>query len=95
MITIYKQALAVTDIQTVSLPLGAEILFAREQRDAICIWYRCDSDQVVKREVEIAVCGTGHPCPPADEARYLGSALIYGGALVFHVFERLYKEIKL
>jgi hypothetical protein len=88
-ITIHKQALAVTDIQTVSLPLGAEILFAREQHDAICIWYRCDSTQVVKHEVQIAICGTGHPCPPADEARYLGSAFIYGGGLVFHVFARL------
>lgn len=89
-LTIHKAVLKAIDLQTITLPLGAEILCAREQRNDICIWYRCDPAQVVKRECQIAVCGTGHPAPPADEARYLGTAFLYGGDLVFHVFERLY-----
>lgn len=88
--TIWKLALEATDVQTVSLPLGSEILCAREQGSDICIWFRCDPLQAVKKRVQIAICGTGHPAPAADETRYLGTAFL--GALVFHVFERKYLQ---
>jgi hypothetical protein len=92
--TIHKQTLQVIDLQTIRLPLDAEILCAREQREHICIWYRFDPDKVVTKDVQIAVCGTGHPSPATEESKYLGTALLYDSSLVFHVFQRLYPEAK-
>lgn len=34
---------------------------------------------------EIAIIGTGHPAPA--DGRYIGTASLSGGALMFHVFE--------
>jgi hypothetical protein len=92
--TIHKQILKATDIQTIRLPLHAEILCAREQGDHICIWYWCDPSEVVTKNVTIAVVGTGHAAPEIHEANYIGTAFLYGGSLVFHVFQRLYPEAK-
>ena len=64
-------------------PAGAELLTAREQGDDICVWFRCDPKRPVEMRT-VAVCGTGHDAP---SGRYLGSAHLEGGALVFHVFE--------
>lgn len=67
----------------VSMPLGAEVLTAREQADTLCVWARVDPDEkrVVKRR--FTVCGTGHPAPFTD---YLGTGMLFGGTLVLHVF---------
>lgn len=71
------------DQQTFDAPEGAELLTAREQGDDVCVWFRCDKTKpMTPRRVE--VCGTGHDAPTG---RYLGSAHLSGGALVFHVFE--------
>lgn len=85
--TIWKLALKVADVQDVVLPLGSEVLCAREQDVDICIWFRCDPAQKAKSQITIAICGTGHPAPTSDQAKYLGTAFL--GALVFHVFERI------
>lgn len=84
MLTVWKTVLKPEDEQDVELPKGAEILCAREQSDAICIWYRCDPD-ARKQKRKIAICGTGHPAP--GHGRFLGSASLHGGRLMFHVFE--------
>lgn len=87
MLTIWKTALKLTDQQEVLIPRGAEILCAREQFGAICIWFRCDS-QAPKEPRHIAICGTGHPAPLQGESRYLGTAVLDGGTYIFHIFER-------
>lgn len=84
--TIWKTVLQVADAQDV--PLGAEILCAREQHDEICIWYRCDPT-APKAARRITICGTGHPAPSEQDSTYLGSASLRGGQLIFHVFEKL------
>lgn len=88
MSVIWKQILAAADTQNIEVPVGAEILCAREQYEAVCIWFRCDPspDKETRR---IAVCGTGHPAPSPDQGRYLGTAFLRHGALVFHVFEEI------
>ena len=84
--TIWKAVLVSANVQTIKVPAGAEMLCAREQHKEICVWYRCDPTAPLT-DREIAIVGTGHPCP-AGEGRYLGTASLRGGALMFHVFER-------
>jgi len=64
-------------------PEGAEILTAREQFDHICIWFRCDPTRPKETRL-VEVCATGAAAP---SGRYLGSAHLFGGQGVFHVFE--------
>ena len=87
--TIWKTQLRATDVQEVELPVGAEILCAREQYETICIWYRCDPHAAEKQKRLIAICGTGHDAPDPDDGRYLGTVPLHGGTLIFHVFEKL------
>lgn len=84
---IWKQVLQAMDAQQVMLPEGAEILCAREQYEEICIWFRCDPS-AEKLPRYIAIVGTGHAAP-GPEGRYIGTASLRGGQLIFHVFERL------
>lgn len=81
--TIWKAALHPMDVQMVSVPAGAEFLCAREQHESISVWFRCDPNNAPEPR-KIAIVGTGHPAP--EDGRYLGSAFLKGGALIFHVF---------
>lgn len=83
---VWKYVLPVHEGKTefdVAMPMGAELLCAREQANTICIWARVDPEEtrVVKRRIEIALTGGPAPLSP-----YLGTALLHGGALVVHVF---------
>jgi hypothetical protein len=82
--TVWKAALRPVEVQDIDVPAGAELLCAREQGNDICVWFRCDPNAASKKR-RVAVVGTGHAAP--SEGRYLGSALLGGGAFVFHVFE--------
>jgi len=81
--TIWKVVLKVTDVQEISVPAGAELLCAREQREDICVWFRCDPSAAIEPR-KIAIVGTGNPAPA--DGRYLGTASLRGGQLMFHVF---------
>lgn len=83
--TIWKVALKVADEQRIMVPAGAEMLCAREQFDDICVWFRCDPD-APKKSRKIRIIGTGHPMRE-DDGRYLGTASVDAGRLMFHVFE--------
>ena len=83
--TIWKQTLQPTDVQEIMIPEGAEMLSAREQLDHICVWFRCDPSRRL-RPRKLAIVGTGHPAPDSI-ARFLGTASLHNGELMFHVFE--------
>lgn len=85
--TIWKTVLKPTDVQVILIPDGAELLCAREQHEQIAVWYRCDPT-AIKYPRTIAIVGTGHPAPGDGDGRYLGTASLQGGALMFHVFEK-------
>ena len=80
---IWKTVLKGTDVQIVEIPQGAEILCAREQNGNICMWYRCDP-AAAKIEHKVAIVGTGSWAP--EDGRYIGTAFLHNGSLVFHVF---------
>jgi len=81
--TIWKTELQSMLVQDIMVPVGAEFLCAREQFDKICVWYRCDPN-ASKEPRKIAIVGTGHSAP--FDGRYLGTASLSGGSLMFHVF---------
>ena len=81
---VWKCILDVGERQTISLPRGARLLYAREQGENVCVWALVDLKEVATSRT-LLVYGTGHPIERAGP--YLGSAHLDGGRLVFHVFE--------
>lgn len=81
--TVWKTVLNVADIQDIEVPIGSIFLTAREQREELCVWYRCDPF-APKVSIRIAIIGTGHSAP--DDGLYIGTGQLHGGSLVFHVF---------
>jgi hypothetical protein len=68
-----------------SMPRDAEILCCHAQGDALCLW-ACVVEGRAPEQRNFILCGTGHEAPALDY-RYVGTALLQGGALVLHVFE--------
>jgi hypothetical protein len=69
-----------------NMPEGAKILTAHEQNGDICVWAEVDSEQLKMEQREILVFGTGHSIPD-EPRRYIGTAFLENGGLVFHVYE--------
>ena len=86
--TIYKYKLEATDEQTIAMPYGAQILSVQVQADIPCIWAMVDTDEETMNYKTIYTYGTGHKLPhDMDQLKYIGTYQLYGGDLVFHVFE--------
>jgi hypothetical protein len=77
---------------TVKMPQGAEILSVREQGHNIYAWALVD-DQAPSEDRHFIGVGTGHEVPEDEPLKFLGSAHLEDGALVFHVFEVLNREV--
>ena len=87
--TIHKYPLPVDDLPTIKMPLGAEILCAKTQGgEDINLWAIVETyaDYELRR---FCVVGTGNPVPSIDGAtlKFIDTAILCGGKLVFHVFE--------
>jgi len=84
--TIWKAALQVCDEQTVLMPKGSKILYAREQNNQPCIWYGCDPGKADENENRVIfIRGTGHPLPKIGN--YVGTCMLDNGRLVLHIFD--------
>ena len=86
--TIHKYALDVVDHQKIMGFAWDRPLFVGTQDDNLCLWAEVDTDFNRRSAgVDIFIVGTGHDLSrlPAD-AKYLGTALGLGGALVWHVY---------
>lgn len=82
---IWKWPLAVTDVQKISVPKGAQILTAQVQGDTLSVWALGDTD-VETEERLIRVIGTGNPIPPGP-GKFIATIQLCGGGLVFHIFD--------
>jgi hypothetical protein len=82
---IWKYQIEVTDRQSVEMPSGAMPLFVGVQGGDVCLWAEVDPE-VGKQPRTILVFGTGHPMPD-DPGSYIGTFMLHGGALVFHVYD--------
>lgn len=97
---VWKFALEVKDRQRIALPVGAKALSVAEQRGTLCLWALVDPDERLTEPRAVCIVGTGHEIDEADTANteFIGSVLMLGGNLVFHVFvaaaERFFVEEK-
>lgn len=83
--TIWKFPILVNDEQDIEMPRGADILWVDVQQGQPCIWARVNP-AAPRENKRIRIFGTGHPMP--DElGDYVGTFMMKGGALVFHLYE--------
>ena len=92
--TIWKYPLHPTDIQSISMPKGAVILSCQIQYTGMCIWAIVDPSQE-KEERCIEIIGTGNPAPDTFnvERVFIDTVQMHAGDLVWHVFERILKDV--
>lgn len=68
------------------IPVESQFLSLHVQNDQICLWFCCDP-KAEKETRRFVAYPTGVTVPALDDELYLGTALLSGGAFVFHVFE--------
>lgn len=85
MYSIYKYTLALTDKQALDLPKGSRIMAAKEQHGNIVLYALVPVKEEGVETYAIFVHGTGH-LVEAKWGDYIGTVMLHGGALVFHVF---------
>lgn len=80
------------DIKTLetvhNLPIGAKFLSLAEQKGKICLWFMVDENNYMEQRV-FAIFNTGQLIPSHVKMEYLGTVLVVGRSLVWHVFEVL------
>lgn len=86
--TVWKFPLSVADDQPVSMPRGAQILSVQMQGAQLCMWALVDPE-APKEVRRFRIVGTGHQFDEAPAHVHRGTFQMHGGALVFHVFERV------
>jgi hypothetical protein len=81
--TIYKYLLEITDEQTVSMPIGAQVLSAQMQGTQLCIWalvypdnFNCDR--------RVRIFGTGNPVTLEGDWKFVDS--VQERIFVWHIF---------
>jgi len=97
---VYKYPFLIGDYFKLSLPRGAQILHVATQqqiaqggyRDQACLWALVQPT-AAKEEREFLLVGTGHPISPTDRLEHVGTFMMEGGALVFHLFENLSRDL--
>lgn len=82
---VWKYPIHMQDSFELEMPQGAQILFVAVQKDAPCLWARVDSARKLWTR-RFIVRGTGHPIDVLP-ASHVGSFMLHGGTLVFHLFE--------
>lgn len=87
--TIWKYPLEITDEQVVEMPQGANILSVQSQGSQLCLWAIVFPNRASMRERTITIYGTGHAMRTDCEEKFLATVQQDGGALVWHVFERV------
>jgi hypothetical protein len=87
---IWKYELKNTDLQKVHIPKGGEILTVQTLNDKPCLWVLVDTSQpqpLEERMFEIFGTGDLIQYDMGTDRKYIGTYQLYGGDLVFHLFE--------
>lgn len=89
--TIWKFPLKSEDYQRIKMPFGAEILSVQTQNETPCIWALVNPQENEIEERRFELFGTGHfiQCDDDKNRKFIGTFQLGGGALVFHLFERI------
>jgi len=88
--TIWKFPFEITDSFSVVMPIDSQFLHVAEQHSKACMWYGVDTD-LPDCLYYFVLRGTGHKLD-GTEGRFLGTFMMYGGDLIFHLFERKEKN---
>jgi len=84
---IWKYELEVTDLQRVSMPVGAKPICVQVQGDLLCLWAEVNTEPERPRGGRtFEIIGTGNPIPEAERA-YIGTVQM--PPFVWHVYERI------
>ena len=75
----------------IDMPTGAELLSVHGIGHDIFVWALVDPDALTE-ERRFLVFGTGHAIHDDMSMRFVGTAILDGGSLVFHVFEKVEGE---
>ena len=82
---IWKYELAITEIQTLTIPCMAKILSVANQNGKLCLWVMVQpANKTEERNIEII--GTGRSISVANR-KFLDTVIM--NPFVWHVFERL------
>lgn len=85
---IYKYPLDFAERQTLTLPIGSDLLHVAEQGDLCCLWVRIPEDVIETEDRVIVTAPTGES--PIDDSKimlHISTVLMDGGRLVWHFFE--------
>ena len=82
---IHKHNLLTIDRQCVMLPANAEVLTVQTQNGEPCLWVMADINQPLEQKA-IAIYATGQDLP-SSAGKYIGTYMMAGDSLGFHVFE--------
>ncbi len=74
------------NITEYKFPKNSQILYAREQRASICVWFLCNPNKVEIETRYILIFGTGHS-GIREDLNYIGSGHLNNGALIYHIFD--------
>lgn len=82
---IWKYPLQTVGVQSIDMPVGADLLTVQLQHGLPCVWVLVDP-AAPACPVKLTTYGTGAPIDDAP-GEYLGTYQLAGGSLVFHVFK--------
>lgn len=84
--SVWKFPLPIVDDVTIEMPQGARVLHVETQFDSAQMWALVDPNQpLVQRRFKVV--GTGHRHEDMDTWHYIGTFPMFGGGLMWHVFE--------
>jgi len=84
--TIWKFPFETGDVIKIKMPEHAKIIHVETQnKNTPCMWAIVNPEEE-QTERTFRVYGTGHPMDENVNQEYMGTYLLYGGSLVFHVF---------
>jgi hypothetical protein len=83
---VWKFPIPIEDEFALRMPRDAELLFVATQNEQGCLWARViTDDRVGTVERRFLLRGTGHDVD--RDCKYVGSFMLRGGAIIFHLFE--------
>lgn len=85
---IYKYHVRIDDVQTIDLPQGAQVLSVQVQDGIPYIW-ACVNPSAKSEPRQFRLYGTGHPIEEDCLLKFIGTFQIFGGRLVYHLFEEV------
>lgn len=89
MFAVYKYEVPGTDEFTLDLPVGAKFLSVQVQYSTPVL-YALVLTTNARETRRFRLAGTGHPIEDPRQLDFIGTFLVSGGSLVFHLF--VYKD---